>query len=366
MRSTLDTLRSFPLFGDLSAAEVASLAALVEEQVARAGEPVFHEGAAQSDVFFVVEGEVEFLMADPGGGPPHRIASSGPGEMFGEMAWLDDSARSATARAARDTRLLRLRKQSVAAHTDGAVLEARLTRAIARTIAARLKRENRNLVAAHERERQAQRRQHEFGAFFIYVLASYSIGMLVNRLLVTRLSGVNLYADVFTWSYLGVLLVPAIVLIARWRIPLDRLGVTLQGWRRSLREGLLASLALGLLAAAVVLVVRATGVATLKPPDFTILHKPEYLVHSYGQELLARGLLQGSLQRFFGSGGALPVLLSSALFALLHIHFGFAAVALTFGSGVALGLLYLRHENLLGVTLFHWAMGAVAFLSGLL
>ena len=48
----------------------------------------------------------------------------------------------------------------------------------------------------------------------------------------------------------------------------------------------------------------------------------------------------------------------------MHLHFGFAAVALTFISSVPLGLLSLRHENVLGVTPTHWVMGVCAFAAG--
>ncbi len=364
MNSTLDDLTSLPLFGDFSPAALERLAGIVVRRFVPAGEVVFHEGDASTDLFFVVAGQVEFLFG--GTGTRSSGAGADAGSMFGDMAFLDDSPRSATARAAADTQLLCLPKQALRAQSDRE-LELDLTRQIAKTIGVRLKAENANRVAQYERDRVARELQHQFGQFFVYVLGCAAIGMMVNHLLATQFPNVDVHNDVFTWSYLGLLLVPSALLVWSWKIPLDRVGVTLTGWRKSLSEGAVVSL--GLCAATLGLVgfVRATSILPIHAPDVAILYKPEYLVHSYAQEFLARGLLQGSLQRFFDDGrGTKAVLMSSALFALLHIHFGFAAVALTFVSSVPLGLLYLRHQNLLGVTLVHWMLGVVAFLSGLL
>jgi len=58
------------------------------------GEVIFERGAAGKTMFVVVEGEVELKLSDD-----HVLAIVGPGDVFGEMALIDDQPRSATATA---------------------------------------------------------------------------------------------------------------------------------------------------------------------------------------------------------------------------------------------------------------------------
>ncbi len=67
------------------------------ERTFKDGDVIFREGEASKNAFVLINGEVE-LTKDSGDGPL-RLAHLSPGEMFGEMGVLDQSARSATAKA---------------------------------------------------------------------------------------------------------------------------------------------------------------------------------------------------------------------------------------------------------------------------
>lgn len=71
-------------------------------------------------------------------------------------------------------------------------------------------------------------------------------------------------------------------------------------------------------------------------------------------------------KRFFNDDGIKPVILGAIIFSLIHIHIGIIAVIITFVGGIIFGIFYLRHNNLIGVTLLHYSGGVVAFLSGTL
>jgi CRP-like cAMP-binding protein len=64
-----------------------------------AGSVIFSEGDSGAEMFGIVEGEVELR------GTSGLIGRLGPQEVFGEMALVDDSPRSATAVATADTTL---------------------------------------------------------------------------------------------------------------------------------------------------------------------------------------------------------------------------------------------------------------------
>jgi|SRR5215475_13244499 len=64
-----------------------------------AGTPVFEAGASGTEMFGIVDGQVEVRL--PGG----AVRRLGPGDTFGEMAIVDSSPRSATVVAVTDTKL---------------------------------------------------------------------------------------------------------------------------------------------------------------------------------------------------------------------------------------------------------------------
>ncbi len=72
------------------------------------GTVIFRQGDEGDDAYIVESGDVEISLDIDG--EKTIIANLGPGEIFGEMALIDDSVRSATAMAVEDTELLVLKR----------------------------------------------------------------------------------------------------------------------------------------------------------------------------------------------------------------------------------------------------------------
>lgn len=70
-----------------------------------AGQEIFAEGSQGDLMYVILEGEVEILKAAQAGSAK-VLSTLGKGEFFGEMALIDDSPRSASAKAKIDTKLL--------------------------------------------------------------------------------------------------------------------------------------------------------------------------------------------------------------------------------------------------------------------
>lgn len=102
--AALQPLRQIKLFSSLSARELKVVHGLRHERQYLAGEIVFDQGDEGQAIYAIVEGEVEILRAD--GGSPHRLALLALGEVFGELALLDQAPRAAQARALSDCRLV--------------------------------------------------------------------------------------------------------------------------------------------------------------------------------------------------------------------------------------------------------------------
>jgi signal transduction histidine kinase len=90
------------LFPSLGSEELRILLSFTQEHKVAAGAKIFNEGDPGDGVFIVKDGLVEIsglISADM-----HRIFRQlGPGEMFGEMAVVEDRPRSATAKALKNT-----------------------------------------------------------------------------------------------------------------------------------------------------------------------------------------------------------------------------------------------------------------------
>jgi CRP-like cAMP-binding protein len=72
----------------------------------KAGDFIFREGDLTSDLYILEDGRVELMRQEAGA--PHVVATLGPGELFGELALLEDQPRDLTARAATDCTLLKI------------------------------------------------------------------------------------------------------------------------------------------------------------------------------------------------------------------------------------------------------------------
>jgi CRP-like cAMP-binding protein len=74
-------------------------------QTVPAGQTIFREGDPGDVMYIVVEGQVEILIDN------QLLETLGPGDILGEMALIEDRARSATARARADCVLTAVSRQ---------------------------------------------------------------------------------------------------------------------------------------------------------------------------------------------------------------------------------------------------------------
>ena len=101
----LVTLKAIPLFTDLHKPELERIATLVRHESFPKGARIFAEGDRGDSMFFIESGRVRISKEMPGMGE-EALAILGAGSVFGEMAVLDKSLRSATAVAHEDVSLL--------------------------------------------------------------------------------------------------------------------------------------------------------------------------------------------------------------------------------------------------------------------
>jgi len=101
-------LKRVPMFEDLDKRSLEAIANAAVEQKYDARQEIMRQGDIGVGAFIIRSGKVEVVQDKDG--QPHRLATLGPGEMFGEMALLDEFPRSASVRALEPTTLLGLQR----------------------------------------------------------------------------------------------------------------------------------------------------------------------------------------------------------------------------------------------------------------
>lgn len=108
--STYNLLDVF-LFADLTSAELAEVESALLKKTLKRDEILFNQGDEGDSLIIVDSGRVAIFTPDEKGAG-EAIRTFGPGQMFGEMALIDNQPRSTSARAVEDTTILSLNKDS--------------------------------------------------------------------------------------------------------------------------------------------------------------------------------------------------------------------------------------------------------------
>ncbi len=106
-----DQLAKVPFFDGLTREGLALIAQVTTEEAHALGARIFQHGDPGDRLFIVLEGKVRISREIAGMGE-EALAVLGPGQVFGEMALLDEVPRSADARAHERCRLLVIAKDA--------------------------------------------------------------------------------------------------------------------------------------------------------------------------------------------------------------------------------------------------------------
>jgi len=351
----------------LSPETLAALEAVAVRVPVAAGDAILTEGERSNHLFIIERGAVAILKTGPTLKDERRINTLGPGDLVGELSFIDGRPRSAAARAETEGMLLRVDPFDLMERPDGDHFFDNLRASVAVSVVKSMRKQADRYTESLERELKATRAQRLFGQFVVYIIIVLSVGALVTNIVAQRLFDINIYTETFTWAYGLILLVPTFAILWRLKLPLRHFGVTREKLGRSLIEGAIAS------AATVGLALAIVGATWVLPLGFDLSFVVPtalfgtYLLSSFLQEFIARGLIQRSFQEFLQDDlGLQSVLLTSIIFAMLHLHFGLFAFFITLASSLVFGAFFLRHQNLAGVTLLHFTAGICATAMGLL
>ncbi len=123
-------LKGVPLFAGLSGEQLLPVTDIVKQVAFERGDVVFEQGQPGLHVYLVLEGEVEVIHDG------ERVATLGVKECFGEMALLDQGARSASIRCVKDCDLWAISRDDFQDLLD---LHPALAKGVIRVLTARLR-----------------------------------------------------------------------------------------------------------------------------------------------------------------------------------------------------------------------------------
>jgi uncharacterized membrane protein len=104
--SRQELLANIPLFESLTPEDLESLSRRLEQTEFAVGDVIFHQGDEGSSLFIIEDGAVEISYGEGRGRVV--LATLFTGQYFGELSLFDGAPRSATATAAKRSRLIRL------------------------------------------------------------------------------------------------------------------------------------------------------------------------------------------------------------------------------------------------------------------
>lgn len=345
------------------------------EQVERAcerfffprGKTLFSEGERSNEIYFLISGRVALSKTEESSQNTLIFKEMFPGESFGEMSFIDDSPRSCNIVAVEDSEVCVLSKERLLATANDARSIVRILR---ETAMGQVSNYLRCLSDRHVEALQAQIRELKertnFGYFFVFLTILLFIAALVTACLNILFPDAWLKQTWFSWVYLLVGFgAPLAIAAFKTNLTPRDIGFTKINIRKSIIDGVVFT------SIGVALVVAFAFAADAIEPDtqykenllsFSIpLSTALYFFHSYIQEAL-RAMIQVAIQRFLvNNRTVMSIVVTSILFAICHMHFGIVAILVTLLSCPVFGVIFIRSNNLLGVSIFHFFMGVVVF-----
>ncbi len=338
-----------------------------------AGTLVTEEGTRADELIYVQSGVLELLKKDPRTGTEHQVGTVRAGQVLGEHALLDGKPRAASARASSDSLLwvlpfeqLRQKAAEPRASQEKRIYQD-LVLGLAQSLAGRM-REHVDLSLEHARERAVM------GQFIVNVLILVCAYVLFLNALPFFWGRISDTTETVSLPLIAVFGVASWRFIQKSGYPLSHFGIGLKHLFGSLLEAGLLTLPFAAVVTGLKLLVLWTRGSTLPVFEHTDvaarMHEPNvllwiriYAATALVQELIVRGVLQSSLERFLTGPGrrTRAIVVCALLFSISHLHISYLFSLLAIVPGLFWGWLYSRRPNLVGVSLSHIIVGCYVF-----
>lgn len=371
----LDRLKKITLFKELTDSQIERLSEISYEQKIKAGDIFIHEGKVEQRFYIITEGEIEIIKKN--GDRYYPLAKLNSGEIVGEMALFENSARSASAKAIVDSSVICFDLEKIKYDQNYLDIYAKFTAYFGEKISKRLRYTNEVTVEVLK-ERLAI---GNFAVNIIAITTLYAISLQMLQKLKSYMSNSTLV----TIIVLSMFCYFIISMMLKSGYPLKTFGITTENWKKSIIESFIYTipflvLIMVLKYCLILFIPRLNNVPLFDPTAIfktaADINMKVYFAALFGyiifvpiQELIVRSGIQSALQKFL-SGSKFKtrwsaIILSNILFAGGHSHISAGFALSVFLPGIFWGWLYAKQNSLIGVSISHILIGVwAAFIVG--
>lgn len=351
-----------------------------------AGQTVLKEGQQVEYIYLIESGHLEVIKITE---RPHRIGLLGPGQILGDISFVDQGLCPADVRALEPTRVKAYRIADINQFHE------KLLGTLAFPLANKLR--NFLTITAHALDRQAQTVRNLRRSSLALLNTTIVLGIYIWLLhLAITVEKVLPSTAPITFGLLIIFFGMLTILIVRGNFHHQDLGLTLTDWRASVRD----SLKWTAVFMAILVLFKYILISTIPRFSYEPLFNPFdalrdnknllflifmgflYCIVAVIQEILTRGFVQNTVSEYFKESALLKLFQSSflvsesaenikisnkakwqgiifanVLFSAMHLHVSYTLAALVFIPGLFWGWLYSRHKTLIGVCLSHIIIG---------
>lgn len=331
--------------------------------------PIVTEGEIGESMYFIEKGQAAVIKDSEGGKIIGRMTS---GYFFGELSLISGGKRAATIRVEEPVTAYELSKVDF---DEMIRLYPRMNSMFLTKVYNRLTGSYKQLEINNAELKKSNQMRIELGTMFtnvVLVLSLYTFMMMLIRS--EWILGMNLSFNIdyiFQRVMEFTLLIFIVLFIKNSSFTRKDFGLTTEGWKQAVLEslGISAIVIVGLFVlkwASMEYNFDFIGDGQIISMEYVNWSFAFYLPIAFLQELIARGVVQGSIQKLLVGkyAGVWAVTVASFIFALLHTHSSTHVIIAAIMSGFLWGLMYIRHKNLIGITLSHFLIGNFADMIG--
>jgi CRP-like cAMP-binding protein/membrane protease YdiL (CAAX protease family) len=367
-------LKDSSIFIGLSDEQLELLISFSEVKTVAKSEYILHEGDHGHELYLILTGQVEILKHDEATGYEHLVSVIDAIGLIGEMALVDQSTRSASARATEETELLVIPYDKLSSLAQKNDTFTHISLNISKQISHRLRRTDEVTVKSLKAELEWTKVRLEMGRFFFGMLIVLSGWVFIISALKEYDVQIKTTAMV-SFPLLLVLMSLCINYVGKSIYPLSFFGLTSEKWKKDCFEGIFFSLPFIVLATfgKWVLInwvpafqhdqlfgtnyLVANKVLT---PTVSLMLSLGYLGLVPAQEFIARGFLQSMLTASFSGASHIfwSIILSNLVFSAFHAELSILYATMAFLVGCFWGWLRNRQGSLVGSITSHIFIGA--------
>lgn len=363
------------LFRDLSEQQIAFIVPLLKERHAREGSVIIQQGTPADNLYIIISGEAEVIKKEPDSNILHGLSILGPGEVLGELAFLDQGQRSASVRAKTDCHLWELRIEDLTLSKDieqSGSVGIRLS--IARQLSQRFRLQSEKTISSLKAQIQEEKARIALGIFLCTILFLNS-GYVLALNIASTFSKSSSDTAFISLPMLLFFAIGIFIAMKRSGYPFSMYGLTTKNWRISVTESFILTIPILILIALVKIlliyfhpnmkqseVFELSRYFTMSPVKLVIV-AILYALFTPIQEIIARGGIQSSFQAFLAGKDKkwTAIFMANLIFSMSHIHMSPVVVLLVFPVGMFWGWMYARHGTMIGVCISHTIVGLFAF-----